>query len=412
MKSRRVPVKATETLQQIMIEYYMEAKMAEGTDRKLAWVTSGAPVEILYAADVIPLYPENHAALCGARKVAVDLCSVAEDHGFSRDICSYARTDFGSVYGGPSPIGGVPKPDFLLCCNNICGTVTKWYQHLKRELNVPLIFVDVPFEHDGVSREAVAYVRQEIENAMSRVGEIVGKPMDADRFRETLDLSMRSTVLWGEVLALLANRPAPISAFDTFIHMAPVVVMKGTQKCIDYYEKALLPEIRKRVAEGVAAVRGERFRLGWDNIAVWFKLRDLSVKFAEHKACLAAATYAYEWAAGAELRVNASADDPLNAMAEVYARAGYINSGIETRTRTLLEMVDRFALDGFVMHSDRSCKPYSFMQYDLARILTDERDIPTLIIEADHCDSRAYADEQINTRIDAFMETLAAREPR
>ncbi|MCK5557654.1 MAG: 2-hydroxyglutaryl-CoA dehydratase, partial [Candidatus Hydrogenedentes bacterium] len=60
MKSGRVPIRATETLQQIMIEYYMEAKMAEGTERKLAWVTSGAPVEILYAADVIPLYPENH----------------------------------------------------------------------------------------------------------------------------------------------------------------------------------------------------------------------------------------------------------------------------------------------------------------------------------------------------------------
>ena len=412
MKSGRVPIRATETLQQIMIEYYMEAKMAEGTKRKLAWVTSGAPVEILYAADVIPLYPENHAALCGARKVAVELCSVAEDHRFSRDLCSYARTDFGSIYGGTSPIGGLPKPDFLLCCNNICGTVTKWYQHLERELNVPLIFIDVPFEHDGVSPEAIAYVRKEIENAITAVGEIIGKPIDMDRFRETLTLSFRSTVLWGEVLDLLAHRPSPMSAFDAFVHMALVVVMKGTQKCIGYYEKVLIPEIKQRVADGIAAVPGERFRLGWDNIAIWFKLRELSIKFAEHKACLAAATYTHEWAAASNLRSSASTDDPLNAMAEVYASAGYINSGIETRTKTLLKMAEKFSLDGFVMHSDRSCKAYSLMQYDLAKILAEESNIPVLIIEADHCDSRAYADEQINTRIDAFMETLAGRAPR
>jgi benzoyl-CoA reductase/2-hydroxyglutaryl-CoA dehydratase subunit BcrC/BadD/HgdB len=173
---------------------------------------------------------------------------------------------------------------------------------------------------------------------------------------------------------------------------------------MDYYE-LLLSEMKQRVAQEIAAVPGERWRFGWDNIPIWFKLRQLSEKFAEHKACLVAATYAHSWAA---IVSPTSSTDPLTGMAEGYTNL-YINSGLPSRARLLAEMVTSYALDGFVMHSDRSCRAYSFGQYDLARILAERHGIPTLIIEADMCDSRVYADEQVNTRIEAFMETLAAR---
>ena len=68
MSTQRVPLKSYARMKEIMTMYYMGAKMAEGTDQKLAWITSGAPVELLYAMDVIPLYPENHAAMAGASR--------------------------------------------------------------------------------------------------------------------------------------------------------------------------------------------------------------------------------------------------------------------------------------------------------------------------------------------------------
>ena len=61
------------------------------------------------------------------------------------------------------------------------------------------------------------------------------------------------------------------------------------------------------------------------------------------------------------------------------------------------------------MHSNRSCRAYSFGQYELARRLEDKHGIPSLMLEADMNDSRSWSDEQMNTRIEAFMETLAAR---
>jgi benzoyl-CoA reductase/2-hydroxyglutaryl-CoA dehydratase subunit BcrC/BadD/HgdB len=404
MSDQRVPIKSAAKMMQMMASYYMGAKMAEGGPKKIAWVTSGAPVELLYAADVIALYPENHAALCGAQKMAVSLCEAAEERGFSRDLCSYARTDFGSIFTQGGPMGGLPKPDFLLCCNNICGTVTKWYQNLQRIFNVPLLFLDAPFVHGEATPEAIEYVRVQLSDILKSVGELVGKPVSDNELYQTLVLSARAVELWRRILDLLANRPSPMTSFDTFIHLAPIVCLRGTQPCIDYYEE-LLAEMQQRVRDGIAAVPGEQYRLGWDNLPIWFKMGGLSKKFSEHKACLVNATYASAWA---HMVDPDATDDLLREVARSYLTV-YINCGLDERVRTLQDAVTKFGLDGFVLHSDRSCKAYSLGQYELARTLTQELDIPTLIIEADMNDARVYAEEQVHTRIDAFMETLARR---
>ncbi len=402
-KEMRVPIQSTMAMMKLMAEYYMNAKMMEGSDQKIAWVTSGAPVELLHAAGIIPIYPENHAALCGAQKMAVNLCEVSEERGYSRDLCSYARTDFGAIFTKGGPMGGLPRPNFLLCCNNICGTVTKWYQNLQRIFDVPLLYLDAPFVHGEVYPEAIDYVKAQLVSILDSIGEITGKPVDQDKLHETLQLAARATVLWREILDLLKHKPSPMTSFDCFIHIAPIVCMRGTQQCVDYYEM-LLAEMKQRVADGIAAVPGEKYRLGWDNLPIWFKMSGLSKKFAESKACLVAATYASAWAHP----VNPDAEDVLREVARVYLTV-YINCGLEERARTLREVVDKFDLDGFVLHSDRSCKAYSLGQYELARTLSEKMNVPALIIEADMNDQRVYAEEQIHARIDAFMETLASR---
>ncbi len=404
MSAKRIPIKTTEALQKLMFNHYMGAKMAENTDQKIAWVTSGAPVELLHAAGIIAIYPENHAALCGAQKLGVQYCTAAEERGFSRDLCSYARTNLGCIYLGQSPIGGLPKPDLLLCCNNICGTVTKWYQELERHFEVPLIYLDTPFQHEEICEHAIAYVLAQLEDAVETIGEVIGRPLDMDKLWETVRLSAKATALWRATLELCAHKPSPMTSFDAFIHLAPIVTLRGTQECIDYYE-TLIAEMKQRVEEQIAAVPGEEYRLGWDNIPIWFKLGALSKRLAQHHACLVAATYTGAWA----VELSAKAPEALlRELAEVYTTV-YINCGMKTRTKTITDMVEKYSLDGVVLHSNRSCKAYSFGQYDIAQVLQKEHGIPSLIIEGDMNDSRVYTDEQANNRIDAFMETLAAR---
>ena len=72
----------------------------------------------------------------------------------------------------------------------------------------------------------------------------------------------------------------------------------------------------------------------------------------------------------------------------------------------VIAMIDKYDVQGLVMHSNRSCKPYSFGQYDIHRIIREKRGIPTLMLEADMVDERSFSEAQVETRIDAFMEML------
>ena len=74
--------------------------------------------------------------------------------------------------------------------------------------------------------------------------------------------------------------------------------------------------------------------------------------------------------------------------------------------RFFMEYIKEYQVDGLVIHSARSCKPYSVGQYDLKRLLMERLEVPSVIIEADITDSRAYSEEQTRTRLEAFFEAV------
>jgi len=394
-------IKSVKRMKEIMTEYYIEAKTAEQVGKKVAWITSGGPVEPLIAMDVIPVYPENHGAMIGAAKMGSELCEKAEEMGYSRDLCSYAAADIACATVNGGPIGGLPKPDMLVCCTNICGTVLKWYEVQARYFNVPLFILDTPFCHTEYADEAKKYVQKQFETYLEFIAEVCRKRFDRDKLEVVGKLSLEGQKLWQAVLDTSTHVPAPMSAFDAFFHLALIVTLRGKKITIDYYQQ-LLDEMNARIEQGISAVPDEKIRLLWDNIPIWFRTRWLSDKFASRQACLVADTYTSAWCSTMKyIRENKF----LESMAEVYTRI-YLNIGVDEMAQSIIEMIDKYGVDGFVMHSNRSCKPYSFGQYDIQRIVQKQRGIPTLMIEADIVDERAFSESQVETRIDAFLEML------
>ena len=276
-EGEKMKVKSVKKMREIMTAYYIEAKTARQNGKKVAWITSGGPVEPLVAMDVIPVYPENHAAMIGASHMAVDLCEKAEAMGYCRDLCSYARSDIAASPVNGGPIGGLPAPDFLICCNNICGTVMKWYEVQARYYNVPfyLRYAVLPY---GVSDEARRYVRRrsmniffrrhapEIDYTNERIGRVVNRGQRCGRPSITM------------------NRPAPMSAFGAF-HLALIVTLRGTQIAVDYYSGLLEDCGAARRRSGRCPTKNT----GWDNLP-GIK-RNGFPTVASHGACLVADTY-------------------------------------------------------------------------------------------------------------------------
>jgi bcr-type benzoyl-CoA reductase subunit B len=396
------PLQTSPRLKELISKHYLKGRFAN--DRyPVAWITSGAPVEVLQALGYFIIYPENHAAVCGIRRQGEEMARYAEDAGYSPDLCSYARADIGAALSGKTPVGRLPKPDLLLCCTNICQTVLYWYRVLAEHFGCPLVVIDTPFVYDQASDHSKAYVQRQLEEAIPVCEQVAGKRLDWARLRKVTELSREAVALWGQVLQCGQARPAPITAFDEFIHMAPIVEMRGEQFTVDYY-RALLAELRGRIANGVGAVKEERYRVIWDNLPIWHRLRWLGELLAEQHVAMVASTYTNAWGELADL---IDPDRPMESAAECYIHP-ILNRGTGHKLQVMRDMVTAYQADGVILHSDRSCKPYSIGQVDQRNKLANDMGVPALLLEADHNDPRAFSEEQSATRLAAFLEMMAA----
>jgi benzoyl-CoA reductase/2-hydroxyglutaryl-CoA dehydratase subunit BcrC/BadD/HgdB len=401
MGNRRAPrFECFSTYSAIMGRYYLERKALAG-EKPVAYLTSGAPVEIFEALDVLTIYPENYGALCGARRVSAELCEKVEAEGFPTDLCSYAKGHIAACkWPDSAPLDGLPPPDMLVCCTNICGTVVKWYQVLADYFGCPLFVLDVPFQRrPEPEAHLLDYVVTQIEELITWTEEQVGRRMDPERFLHTLELSREAVQLWTDIREMGVHHPSPLNAPDLFLAMAPIVVLRGTQVAVDFYRE-MKAEVEGRVAQGIGAVPGERVRLLWDNIAIWYRLFRFFKPFSEAGACFVADTYTNGWSMALELQ------EPIAGLARAYSTP-FINLDLRTRSRVINDLARRFEVDGMVMHANRSCKPFSLTQAGLRDGVREELGLPTLILEADMTDSRLYNAGAIQERVAAFLEMLS-----
>ncbi len=394
------PLFTSPRLKELISSHYLKGRYANGRG-PVAWVTSGGPVEFLTALGYYVLYPENHGAVCGIRRSAEGLCIKAESHGFSRDICSYARTDFGAMLGGKTPVGRLPRPDLLLCCSNICQTVLLWYRVLAHHFKVPLILVETPFLYREALPHQVDYVKRQLDAGVELAEKVAGRSLAPSSLDRVVRRSKEASMLWAEIMSCGKQRPSPITAFDEFIHMAPIVEMRGEQFTVDYY-RALLAELKGRIERGVGALASEKKRILWDNLPIWYRMKRLSRLLAGRGVAMVASTYTNAWGELAEMM---DSSRPLESAARVYLHP-ILNRGTGHKLETIKNMAKEYQADGIILHSDRSCKPYSVGQMDQREKLAGEMGLPALLLEADHNDPRVYSDEQAENRLEAFMEVL------
>ena len=395
------PLRAASKSSMLVATHILRGRRANKRGKVVAWVTSGAPVELLRAMDFYTHYPENHGAICGTVLAAESLSIEAENQGYSRDLCSYARTDIGSLLSGNSPLKSIPRPDLLMACTNICQTVLHWFRLVAHHFKVPLILIDTPFLYDQASDHDIAYVKQQLEDAVPKIEAIAGKELDLGKLRQVYHLSQKASQLWKQVLERGQHRPSPISAFDQFILMAPIVEMRGEEKTVDLYSD-LLAELDERIAQGISAVQNEQKRLLWDNLPIWYELESMAVFLGRRGVVIPISTYTNAWAELADLF---NPDDPFGSAALTYINP-LLNRGTGDKLGGILQLVSEYRLDGVILHSDRSCKPYSVGQMDQRDHLVNRYDIPALLLEADHSDPRSFSREQATNRLEAFFEIL------
>lgn len=406
---KRVKINTQQKLKTLLTDHFRELDAAaRDPQRKVAWCTSVGPCEILTAMGFEVYFPENHGAMLGARRLSHEFIPRAAAIGYCAESCSYMNSDIGADLCGVSPlsdaygIDGPPAPDLLVYSTNQCREVQDWLEYYARRDGTPVMGICPPTHLGVVSRDHVTFVRTLLERMIEQIESKFGLKMDYDRLREVVSLSSRASILWREVLDTAQESPSPLSFFDGVIHMAPVILMRGSHKALDYYNE-LHAELKQRVASGVGAVPDERFRVYWEGMPIWPKLRELSEKFFDLRTVVAASTYCNSWA------FEPFEDgDPLDWMAKTSIEI-FINRDENFKQSFLCDMFDRFHIDGAIFHNARTCPNNTNSRFGMAQRLRDECGLPVLVIDGDLSDVRFFSTAQTMTNLEAFVEQLEER---
>jgi benzoyl-CoA reductase/2-hydroxyglutaryl-CoA dehydratase subunit BcrC/BadD/HgdB len=401
--------KTAGAMSKFMADYYLGLDHAAKTgEKKIAWCTSVGPAELLRGMGFLVYFPETHSAMLGATRTATDLIPYANSLGYSPEICSYLTADVGAYVQGFTPltkaygIESIPKPDVLVFNTNQCRDVQDWFAWYAQEFGAPLIGVHTYRGIADVTEDHVYSITKQLEGLVRPLEAVAGARFDLDRFRQAVALSRECSELWKQVLDTATAIPSPLTFFDGTTLMGPAVVGRGTQEAVDYY-RLLLEELEERVETGVGAVDGERFRIYWEGMPVWGRLRAHSELFAGLDACVLASTYCNSW-----IFSDLDPDEPFASMAKAYTKLFIVRSD-EVKEQYIKHMLDFFAVDGIVYHNARTCPNNSNSNYGMPQRLSEETGIPNLVIDGDLNDLRCLSDEQTNTNVEAFIEQLEER---
>ena len=403
-------IQAAGHMRKIMADYFYELDAAaKAGSPKVAWCTSVGPAELLLSLGFVVHYPENHGAVLGSTRVANDYIPVANAIGYSPDICSYLTSDVGAFIKKETPltrafegIEGIPRPDVLVYNTNQCRDVQDWFSWYSRELNVPALGISTYRNIGEISKEHLQSIVYQIKQLIPPLEKISGNTFDIDKLREVLSLSLDCTLLWKKVLEANTAIPAPMSFFDGTIHMGPAVVLRGSPQAVEYY-KVLLKELEEKIANKDGAVEGEKFRLYWEGMPIWGKLRDLAEFFIDLKTAVIASTYCNSW-----IFEDFDPKDPFMTMARAYTEI-FIVRNENFKEKYIEEMVNNYKIDGILFHDAKTCPNNSNNRYGMPERLEKRLNIPTVTIDGDLNDLRCYSEEQAKTNIEAFVEQLETR---
>lgn len=406
-KVTRKKIEATGIMNKYMADYFYELDRASKSgEKKIAWCTSVGPSELLLSMGFLVYYPENHGALLGTSRIATEVIPNANAIGYSPDICSYLTADIGAYIKGITPLSkafegieSVPKPDVLVYNTNQCRDVKDWFAWYSRELSIPLLGIHTHRNPTGIDENVISSVASQIEGLVEPLEKISGNKFDMDKLKKVVALSRECSELWKEVLATASAHPAPLTFFDGTIHMGPAVVLRGTQQAVDYY-KILLKELKERINNKEGAVEDEKFRLYWEGMPVWGRLRAHSELFAGLKACVLASTYCNSW-----IFTDFDPEDPFRSMAKAYSELFIVKSD-DAKEQYMKRMIDFFKIDGVVYHDAKTCPNNSNNRYGMPQRLEKETGVPSIVINGDLNDLRLISDEQTKTNIEAFIEQL------
>lgn len=376
-------VKLQATLLRNYYKYFSKFARGKAPDKKVAWVTSFTPVEILEALDIYYCYPESYAAVIAASGKEKELLEKSDNNFLTCDCCSYSCCIEGCLETGEGPRGTLPRPDVLIATNNQCSTLPNWWNILAQRYNIPLIILDYPGER--VDRcTALDYVKKQHEDLISQMEALSNSKLDFAVLDEMISNSARAVDAWQKVSKLLAVRDInPTSMFDDISFLI-------TSRCKP--ETTELYNIMADEYEAMPKNQSNNIKTFWIGYPLWYHSdRYFSEYLKDFR--ITGSNYITWW------NLDYSGNDCFEKLYNAY-NFTFLNLKQKSRDIRLAEIIAASGAECAITLKNKSCK----CDFVSAKNIS----IPQAEIEIDMID-RSFADkDNVKQNIDLLKEVVCS----
>jgi benzoyl-CoA reductase/2-hydroxyglutaryl-CoA dehydratase subunit BcrC/BadD/HgdB len=379
---------------------------------------------IIMAMDIEAVYPENYGAMCASMGAAQAYLDRAVSEGFPSHMCGYARNSIGysaimkdlGEIPGDAPVGGMPKPIFLLASVALCDTRFKWFQAMGRYLDVPVWTLELPHPGvqeammEGAHEHNINFMVKELREFIKFLERLLDKKMDWDKLEEISANIIEMNRIWYEINELRKTKPCPMHSRDFWTCMTGCLYPAGDLNILINLYKDLYDEVKGRVDKKIGAIKNEKYRLLFAELPPWH-----SLGFFNTLAVRGWNFVAESWAYHPPIPVDfEKISDPLERIARFTYQwlTGYYQEALDNRewwgyfAYPYQNFAKTYHCDGALLHPLLTCRTATNHLYQVQDRLLKKLNLPSIVIEGDIVDLNLFDPDEALRRAAAFEETM------
>ncbi|MGD8992158.1 MAG: 2-hydroxyacyl-CoA dehydratase family protein [Desulfobacterales bacterium] len=367
------------------------SRLYSGKDT-VAWCGLAVPFDLLNAMGITSCFVEFVGAVLAATGTADPFLEEAEQAGFVGDTCGYHRAVIGAARKNI-----MPEPSFLIASTCPCSGGVAVMENLAHLFNKELFVLNVPQEN---SEQSVAYLADQIRDMVGFVARHTGRPLDNDKLRQAVENTNQARTLMLEMYQLAQNVPSPTNGrlLTNFGLVMPLFC--GTEAAVEI-ARAYKDEFTARMQQDIPGVPDEKLRLLWIQNRIQFNNPLVELLEKEYQANIVSDELNdIYWDP-------IDPDEPYTGMAR-RAISIPLNGDIRGRIEHLQKLAKAYKLDGAINPCNWGCRQGTGARGLISDGLK-EVDVPVLNLEVDCVDKRNFAEGQLRTRLEAFVEMLERR---
>jgi benzoyl-CoA reductase/2-hydroxyglutaryl-CoA dehydratase subunit BcrC/BadD/HgdB len=356
---------------------------------RVAWCGVVAPFDMLSAMNVTSCFVEFVGAMLASTGSVGTFLEESEHAGFGADTCGYHRGVIGAALKGLMPV-----PDVMIATTCPCTGGLAAMENLARMFKKELFVLDVPTSD---TPESVQYLANQYKDMIRFIGSRTGESLDEDRLREAIEKSNRQRALMVEVYRLAQNIPSPANGQSLANFGIVMTLFLGTDAGIEIAQ-AYKDEFEEMVRNGQSGVPEEKVRLLWLQNRIQFKNPLIKMLEREyHASVVIDELNDVTWEP-------IDASDPYIGIAK-RTITNPLNGELDRRLDHLRHLSEAYKIDGAVNPCHWGCRQGTGAR-GLIQAGLKEKGIPVVNLEVDCVDTRNFAEGQLRTRLEAFMEML------